>query len=104
MRRNQEDIETAERFAAWAQSQEEFHNEKLVDAAAGYAVCAAAIPESHDALLDKCLALLTQAKTAGHFNQENIQKLRAPGAFDGIQNNEIFAAFVQEAEKAATQP
>jgi hypothetical protein len=91
-----EAIATAERFAAWAETQEKFHNEKLVDAAGAYALCATFNEVDRSKLVDKAVALLRKAQAAGHFTEPITAKFLQESVFAGIRNEPKLVEFVKE--------
>jgi tetratricopeptide (TPR) repeat protein len=83
-------VATAERFAAWAETQEKDRDGQRYNAACVFALCGD---------VEKSLALLEKAKAGGYFTAPRIAHIKQDTDFDGIRKHPRFAAFVAGLEK-----
>jgi tetratricopeptide (TPR) repeat protein len=96
-------VASAERFAAWAEKQDKERDTQRYNAACDFALCAAAsTAKEQDALLDRSLALLRQAKAAGYFNDPKlVSHIKQDRDFAGVRTHPAFVKFLAELEKPA---
>ncbi len=90
---------TAQRFAAWAETQEELREGKRYEAARLFALCAAAAHDDRDLLIAETIALLRNTRPSTRFVPEWIARIREEKDLAGIRTHPKFVAFLKELEK-----
>jgi tetratricopeptide (TPR) repeat protein len=95
-----EAVKTAERFAAWVETvNEKFRDEHRYKAACVYALCAAALEEDREPLVERWLALLQKAKAGSYFKEKSIAHIKKARDFNGVRRHPKFVAFMKGLEK-----